>query len=71
MKEFKHDAMFPEELAERIIKLFSFKDDIILDPFNGAGTTTYVAKKLGRKYIGIDINDTHCQRAIKRIKNGK
>jgi DNA modification methylase len=37
--------MFPEELAERVIKLFSFKGDIVLDPFNGVGTTTVVAKK--------------------------
>ena len=71
MKEFKHDAMFPEELAERIIKLFSFKEDIVLDPFNGAGTTTHMAQKLGRKYIGIEINQDYCQKAQKRIKDGK
>jgi DNA modification methylase len=66
MKEFNHDAMFPEELAKRVIKLFSFKNDVVLDPFNGAGTTTKMAKELGRKYIGIDISQEYCQKATKR-----
>jgi DNA modification methylase len=43
MKKYDHPAMFPEALAERVLKLFSYKNDIILDPFNGAGTTTAVA----------------------------
>ncbi len=49
MKRWGHPAMFPEELARRVIKLFSFKGDIVLDPFNGVGTTTKVAKELGKK----------------------
>ena len=67
MKDFGHPAMFPEELASRVLKLFSFKNDIILDPFNGVGTTTFVANKLNRKYIGIDISKEYCDKAIKRI----
>lgn len=67
MKEYKHDAMFPEELAKRVIKLFSFQNDIVLDPFNGAGTTTAVAKKLGRQYIGIDIDEQYCKTAEERL----
>jgi len=67
MKEYDHPAMFPEELAERVIKLFSFKNDIVLDPFNGVGTTTAVAKKLERKYIGIDISEKYCEKAKERI----
>lgn len=63
MQEFKHDAMFPEQLPERVLKLFSYRNDVILDPFNGAGTTTYVARKLGRRYIGIDVSDIYCKRA--------
>jgi len=69
MKKYGHPAMFPEELAERIIKLFSFKQDVVLDPFNGVGTTTSVAKKLSRKFIGIDISEEYCKIAEKRLKN--
>lgn len=68
MKNYGHPAMFPEELAERAIKLFSFKGDVVLDPFNGVGTTTAVAKKYGRKYLGIDISNQYCKKSLKRIK---
>jgi DNA modification methylase len=68
MKDFQHDAMFPEELAKRVIKLFSFKGDKILDPFNGVGTTTKVAKNLDRDYIGIDINPIYCEKAKTRLE---
>lgn len=68
MKQYGHPAMFPEKLVEMLLKLFSYRGDIILDPFNGAGTTTYVANKLGRKYIGIDISQQYCEIAIKRLK---
>jgi DNA modification methylase len=69
MKEFGHPAMFPEKLAERVIKLFSFVGDIVLDPFNGVGTTTTVAQKLGRKFVGIDISQDYCDAAQKRLKS--
>lgn len=49
-------AVFPDELVERIIKLYSFPGDIVLDPFAGTGTTLSVAKKLGRKAVGYEIN---------------
>jgi len=68
MKEFGHPAMFPEELVERVLKLFSYQDDMILDPFNGVGTTTVVAKKLNRKYLGIDISEEYCKKAERRLK---
>lgn len=71
MKNYGHPAMFPEELVERILKLFSYKEDIILDPFNGVGSTTVVAKMLGRKYVGIDISDEYCKVAEQRIKDLK
>lgn len=67
MKEYGHPAMFPENLVERVLKLFSFKGDFVLDPFNGAGTTTAVAKKLNRRYLGIDISQEYCETAQKRI----
>lgn len=69
MKKFNHPAMFPEELVKRCIKLFSYKNDLVLDPFNGAGTTTYVANLLGRRYIGIDISETYCNIAKERISS--
>ena len=67
MKEFDHPAMFPEELARRTLLLFSFKGDVILDPFAGVGTTCTVAKQLNRRYLGIDISPAYCQMAEKRI----
>ncbi len=67
MKEYGHPAMFPEELAKRVVKLFSFKNDVVLDPFNGVGTTTLVAKRLGRVYVGIDISEEYCRKAEIRI----
>ena len=69
MKKYKHDAMFPEELVKRLLKLFSYKNDIILDPFNGAGTTTKVAKQLNRKFIGIDISEEYCKTAEDRLND--
>ena len=66
MKKYGHPAMFPEELAVRVIKLFSFVGDVVLDPFNGAGTTTAVARKLGRRFVGIDVSQEYCDTARKR-----
>lgn len=69
MKKFNHPAMFPEELAYRVLKLFSFSDDVILDPFNGVGTTTLVAKKTVRRYLGIDISKDYCDKAESRMSS--
>ena len=69
MKKYQHDAMFPEELVKRLLKLFSYKNDIVLDPFNGAGTTTKVAKQLNRKFIGIDISEEYCKTAEDRLND--
>jgi DNA modification methylase len=68
MKKYEHPAMFPEELVKRVLKLFSFKNDFVLDPFNGVGSTTVVAKKLGRRFLGIDISEKYCKIAEKRLK---
>ena len=67
MKEYGHPAMFPEKLVSAVLKLFSYKGDIILDPFNGVGTTTAVARKLGRKYVGIDVSEEYCRKAKRRV----
>jgi len=55
-KQDKHLAMYPEELPKRLIKMFSFVGDTILDPFLGSGTTTLAAKNLDRNSVGYEIN---------------
>jgi len=63
-----HPAMFPEKLARDHITSWSNEGDTILDPFNGSGTTTKMARKLGRKGIGIEINEEYCEIAVKRLE---
>lgn len=55
-KQGKHLAMFPEELPKRLIKMFTFVGDTVLDPFLGSGTTTLAAKNLSRNSVGYEIN---------------
>jgi site-specific DNA-methyltransferase (adenine-specific) len=64
----RHPAPFPEELPRRLIKLYSFVEDIILDPFLGSGTTCAVAKRLHRPSIGVDIDPHYCQLAADRCR---
>ena len=63
-----HPAPFPEELPYRLIKFYSFKNNVILDMFSGSGTVGVVAAKLGRNFILIDNSEEYCQLALKRIK---
>lgn len=62
-----HPAPFPEELPLRLIKLYSFKGDVVLDPFLGSGTTSLVAIKNSRNYIGYDTNEKYIELANKRV----
>jgi DNA modification methylase len=68
MKDYGHPAMFPEELPRRVMKLFSYRGDVVLDPFNGVGTTSVVACKNGRPFIGIDISADYCRTAMTRLR---
>lgn len=63
-----HPTPFPEDLVYRLLLLYSNKGDIILDPFNGSGTTTKVAYKTGRSAIGYDIIEKYCKIAKGRLK---
>lgn len=67
---FKHPAMFPESLAADHIRSWSNEGDIVLDPFNGSGTTTKMARELGRRYIGIDVSEKYCEIAAERLRQG-
>lgn len=64
-----HPAPYPEELAERLIRMFSFVGDTVLDPFMGTGTTSVSAAKWGRNSIGIEIDPQYFDMAEKRIRN--
>lgn len=66
-KSIGHPAPFPEELPHRLIQLYSFKEDVILDPFCGSGTACLSALKNERYYIGYDINQEYVELANKRI----
>ncbi|WP_133511436.1 DNA-methyltransferase [Candidatus Thiosymbion oneisti] len=62
-----HPAPYPEELAERLIRMFSFVGDIVLDPFMGTGTTVVAAAKWGRNSIGVELDPQYFESAEKRI----
>ncbi|MCC7353853.1 MAG: site-specific DNA-methyltransferase [Anaerolineae bacterium] len=62
-----HPAPFPVELAERVIKLYSYVGDVVLDPFVGSGTTCVAAVKWERHYVGYDVSAEYCALAEQRI----
>lgn len=66
-KKIGHPAPFPEELPSRLIKLYSFKNDVVLDPFIGSGTTAVSALKSDRCYLGYDNNKEYIELANKRL----
>ena len=67
----KHPTQKPVKLLERLITAASKENDMILDPFNGSGTTGVVAAQLGRKYIGIEIDKEYLELTKKRYLGGK
>jgi len=70
-KDNKHPAVYPLYIIQELIKLLTKKGGIVLDPFNGSGTTCIAAKSLKRHYIGIDINPEYVRLAKERVKNIK
>jgi DNA modification methylase len=67
-KKIGHPAPFPVELPYRLIQLYSFKGDVVLDPFMGSGQTALACLKTGRFYIGYEINEDYVRLAEKRIR---
>ena len=64
----QHPAPFPMELATRLVRMFSFTDDTVLDPFCGSGTTMIAALRNGRNSIGIEIDSEYCRMAARFLK---
>jgi DNA modification methylase len=63
-----HPAPFPVELPEQLIRLFTFKDDLVLDPFMGSGSALLAAARLGRRYIGYDLEPEYVAIAERRVR---
>lgn len=70
-KKIGHPAPFPIELPYRLAQLYSYKGDILLDPFMGSGSTALAALKTHRRYVGYDIDSTYIELAEKRIASYK
>lgn len=67
-KKVGHPAPFPIELPRRCIKLFSYVGDVILDPFVGSGTTLLACLQLNRIGIGVEVSESYCALAVKRLR---
>lgn len=65
----EHPAPYPLELAERLIRMFSFVGDTVLDPFMGTGTTNAAAARCGRNSIGSEVDDHYFELAERRIRH--
>ena len=63
-----HPCPFPEEIPFRLMLLYSYRGDLVLDPFNGSGQTTKVAKHLGRRYLGLDVEAKYVRYAQRRLE---
>ncbi len=64
-----HPAVYPEYVVQEFVKLLTRRGDLVLDPFLGSGTTAVVCKRMGRDFIGIDINPEYCRLAEERVNN--
>ena len=68
LKFINHPAVYPETIVQECLNLTTETNDVVLDPFIGSGTTAVVAKRRGRRFIGIDINEDYCKIAEQRVK---
>ncbi len=66
-----HPAPFPTELPRRLIELYTFKDDLVLDPFLGSGSTAIAAAQTGRHYVGYEIDQQYAALAENRIASAR
>jgi modification methylase len=64
-----HPAPFPVELPRRLIELYSWPGETVLDPFTGSGTTLVAARDLGRKGVGYEISERYCELAVQTVRN--
>ena len=62
-----HPAPFPVELPEQLIRLYTYADDLVLDPFMGSGSTLVAAARLGRRYVGYDLDPSYVDMARQRV----
>ena len=69
LKGCKHPAIYPVYIIMELIRMLTREGDIVLDPFIGSGTTAIACKRLGRKYIGFEINQKYCKYAEERLRN--
>lgn len=67
-KRVGHPAPFPVELPEQLIRLYTFKDDLVLDPFMGSGSALVAAARLGRRYVGYDLDASYVEIARQRVE---
>jgi site-specific DNA-methyltransferase (adenine-specific) len=70
-KKVGHPAPFPVELPYRLIQLYTFSNEIVLDPFMGSGQTALAALKAGRHFVGYELSEDYCDLARRRIENRK
>src|SRR5208282_2522297 len=68
-KRHGHPAPFPEELIERVVKFYSYRENVVLDMFGGTGTVAAVARRLGRHYLHIDSSPEYCAQAAERVRH--
>ena len=62
-----HPAPFPEELIKRLIKFYSYRGNVVLDPFGGTGTVAAVARRFDRHFVHIDVSRKYCGVAVERV----